>query len=80
MQGTDKTKNLCSSGIIYWIIIIIIINIIIIIIIINVISFLQGIYTYITEVNQVPREYSIAAVLLLLFMVPTSPVPALNLL
>jgi hypothetical protein len=41
-----------------------------IIIIIIIISFMQGIYTYIPETNHVTREYSIAAVLLLLFMVP----------
>ena len=28
-----------------------------------------GIYTYIPEANYVPREYSVAAILLLLFMV-----------
>ena len=32
-------------------------------------SFMQGIYTYIPETNYVPREYSVAAILLLLFMV-----------
>ena len=41
---------------------------------------MQGIYTYIPETNHVPREYSVAAILLLLFMVPTSLVPALTLL
>ena len=45
-----------------------IINIIIIIIII--ISFMQGIYTYIPETKYVPREHSVAAILLLLFTVP----------
>jgi len=40
--------------------------IIIIIIIIIFISFMQGIYTYIPETNYVPREYSVAAILLLL--------------
>jgi len=45
------------------------INIIIIIIIIIIISFMQGIYTYIPEKNYVPREYSVAAVLLLLFII-----------
>jgi MFS-type transporter involved in bile tolerance (Atg22 family) len=50
--------------------IIIIIIIIIIVIIINIISFMQGIYTYIPETNNVPREYIVAAILLLLFMVP----------
>ena len=30
---------------------------------------MQGIYTYIPETNCVPREYSVAAILLLLFMV-----------
>ena len=41
---------------------------------------MQGIYTYIPETNYVPREYSVAAILLLLFMVLTSLVPVLNLL
>ena len=54
------------------------INIIIIIIII--ISCMQGIYTYIALTNYVPREYSVAAILLLLFMVLISLVPVLNLL
>ena len=40
-----------------------------IIIIVIIISFMQGIYTYIPEANYVPREYSVAAILLLLFMV-----------
>ena len=54
--------------------------IIIIIIIIIVISFMQDIYTYIHETNHIPREYSVAAILLLLFMVLVSLVPVLNLL
>jgi len=57
-----------------------IIIIIIIIIIINNISFMQGVYTYIPETNYIPREYSVAAVLLLLFMVLISIVSVLNLL
>jgi hypothetical protein len=52
---------------------------IIIIIIIIIISFMQGIYTRISETNYVPREYSVAA-LLLLFMVLISLVSVLNLL
>jgi len=36
---------------------------------------MQGIYTYIPETNYVPREYSVAAILLLLFMVLISLVP-----
>ena len=52
----------------------------IIIIIIIIISFLQGIYTYIPDTNYVPREYSVAAVLLLLFMELISLVSVLNLL
>ena len=62
------------------IIIIIIITTITIIIIIIIISFMQGIYTYIPETNCVPREYSVAAILLLLFMVLISLVSLLNLL
>jgi hypothetical protein len=34
------------------------------------ISFMQGIYTYIPETNNVPKEYSVAAILSLLFMAP----------
>ena len=41
---------------------------------------MQGIYTYIPETNYVPREFSIAAILLLLFMVLISLVSVLNLL
>ena len=41
---------------------------------------MQGIYTYIPETNHVPREYSVAAILLLLFMVLISSVSVLNLL
>jgi len=33
---------------------------------------MQGIYTYIPQTNYVPREYSVAAILLLLFMVLVS--------
>ena len=40
---------------------------------------MQGIYTCIPGANYVPREYSVAAILLLLFMVLTSLVPVLNL-
>ena len=41
---------------------------------------MQGIYTPIPETNYVPREYSVAAILLLLFMVLISLVSVLNLL
>ena len=41
---------------------------------------MQGIYTYIPETNHVPRECSVAAILLLLFMVLVSLVPVCNLL
>jgi len=58
----------------------VIIIVIIIIIIIIIISFLQGIYTYIPDTNYVPRKYSVAAILLLLFMVLISLVSVLNLL
>ena len=57
-----------------------IIIIIIIIIITIIISFMQDIYTHIPEKNCVPREYSVAAILLLLFMVLISLVSVLNLL
>jgi len=41
---------------------------------------MQGIYTYIPQTNYVPREYSVAAILLSLFMVVISLVSVLNLL
>ena len=53
----SNTKGVCFSIIIIFIIIIIII------------SFMQGIYNYIPETNYIPREHSVAAILLLLFMV-----------
>jgi hypothetical protein len=40
---------------------------------------MQGIYTYIPETNNVPKEYNVAVILSLLFMVPISLVPALTL-
>ena len=51
-----------------------------IIIIIIIVSFIQGIYIYIPETNYVAREYSISAILLLLFMVLISLVSVLSLL
>ena len=62
------------------IIIINLLHYIIIIIIIIIISFMQGIYTHIPETNNVPRDYSVAATLLFLFMVLISLVSVLNLL
>jgi len=43
---------------------------------------MHGIYTYIPETNHVPREYSVAAIISLVFMAPiyTYLVPALALL
>jgi len=41
---------------------------------------MQGFYTYIPETNYVPREYSVAAIPLLLFVVLISLVLVLNLL
>jgi len=62
------------------IIIIIIIIVVVVVISIIIISFMQGIYTYIPETNYVPREYSVAAIMVLLFMVLISLVSVLNLL
>jgi hypothetical protein len=42
------------------------------------ISFMQDIYAYIPETNHVPREHRVAAILVLLFIVLTSLVPALT--
>jgi len=41
---------------------------------------MQSIYSYIPKTNYVPREYSVAAILLLLFMVLISLISLLNLL
>jgi len=41
---------------------------------------MKGIYIYIPETNYVPREHSVAAILLLIFMVLISLVSVLNLL
>ena len=41
---------------------------------------MEVIYTYIPETNHVPMEYCVAAILLLLFMMPISLVPELALL
>jgi hypothetical protein len=49
-----------------------------IIIIILGISFMQGIYTYIPEANHVPKEHRVAGILVLLFPVFISLVPALT--
>ena len=40
---------------------------------------MQGIFTHIPQTNYVPREYSVSAILLLLFMVLISLVSVLNL-
>jgi hypothetical protein len=53
--------------------------IIIIIIGKDTISFMQGIYTYIPKTNHASKQYNVAAILSLLFMVPISLVPALAL-
>jgi len=37
--------------------------------IIIIIIFMQGIYTYIPETNYVPREYSVAAILLTIIII-----------
>jgi len=67
-----KAKWSADLAIDFVIIIVIIIIIINIIIVVVIISFMQSIYTYIPETNYVPREYNVAAILLLLFMVPIS--------
>jgi hypothetical protein len=54
------------------------ITITIIIIIILGISFMQGIYTYVPEANRGPREHRVVAILVLLFLVLISLVPALT--
>jgi uncharacterized membrane protein len=39
---------------------------------------MQGIYTYIPETNHIPREHRVAAILVLLFIIVISLVPALT--
>jgi hypothetical protein len=53
--------------------------IIIIIVTITTLSLMQGIYTCIPETNHVPKEYIVAAILLLLFIASISVVPMLAL-
>jgi hypothetical protein len=48
--------------------------------IIIIVSFMQGIYKHIPETYHVPRDYTVAAILSLLFMVSRSLVPVLVLL
>jgi hypothetical protein len=43
------------------------------------ISFMQDNYTYIPETNHVPKEYNVAGILSVLFMVPISLAAALAL-
>jgi hypothetical protein len=40
---------------------------------------MHGIYTYIPDTNHVPKQYNVAAILSLLFMVPISLAAALDL-
>jgi hypothetical protein len=40
---------------------------------------MQGIYTYIPEINHVPKEYNVPAILSLMFVVPISLAPLLAL-
>ena len=58
-DSTNTRKRILPR---FFAIIIIIIIIIIKIIIIIIISFMHGIYTYIPETNYVPRQYSVAAI------------------
>jgi DMSO reductase anchor subunit len=59
---------------------VVVVVVVIIIIIIIIVSFMQGIHTHTPETNHVPRAYTVAAILSLMFMVPLSLVPALALL
>ena len=77
---SNSTDNHCHQVTTQLQFIIIIVIIIIIIIVVVVISFMQGIYTHIPETSYVPREYTVAAILLFLFMVLISLVSVLNLL
>jgi hypothetical protein len=52
-------------------------DIVIIIIIIIIVSFMQGLHTHIPETNHIPGEYTVAAILSLLSVVPLSLVPSL---
>ena len=63
-----RLQNTFAGASLIIIIIIIIIITIITIIIVIIFSFMHGIYTHIPETNCVPREYSVAAILLVLFV------------
>ena len=58
----------------------VVVVVVVVVVIIIIISFMQGIYTHIPGTNCVPREYSVAVILLFLFMVLISLVSVLNLL
>ena len=58
--------------------IIIIIIIVVVVVVVVVISLMQGIYTYIPDTNHVSNEYSVAAILQLLFTVHTTLFALLN--
>ena len=62
------------------IVVVVVVVVVIIIIIIIIISFMQGAYTHILVTNYVPREHSVAAILLFLFRVLISLLAVLNLL
>ena len=80
-KGTFNSPCASLNNVIIIIIIIIIITTTTtIIIIIIIVSFMQGIHTHIPQTNHVPRGYTVAAILSLLFMVPLSLVLALGLL
>ena len=56
------------------------VNVLLIFSIIIIVSFMHGSHTHIPGTNHVPRGYTVAAILSLLFMVPLYLVPALALL
>jgi len=75
------SKNGWSSRIVVVVIVIIVIVLLLLLLLLYIIvSFMQGSHTHIPETNHVPRGYTVAAILSLLFMVPLCLVPALVLL
>jgi hypothetical protein len=68
IEMCHQTVNIMGQGI----------SIITIIIIITTICFMKGIYTYIPQTNNVPKQYNVTAILSLLCMVPISLVRVLT--
>jgi hypothetical protein len=61
------------------VVVVVIVVVVVVVVGKDTVSLMQGIYTYIPETNHVPKEYNVADILSLLFMVPISLAPVLAL-